>query len=162
MEERAREDKIPYDKWHEKGLLEAAPGNTVHPKYVTQWFLKVQNEYGIYLPWIGYDGWSAKYWVEEMQGHFGKMAMVPVIQGKKTLSAPMYSLKADLKSKLIVYNNNPIDKWCLSNTVVDMDKNGNIQPVKGASRQRIDGMAALLDAYVVLQDHMNDYQNMII
>lgn len=162
LEERAREDKIPYDKWHEKGLLEAAPGNTVHPKYVTQWFLKVQNEYGIYLPWIGYDGWSAKYWVEEMQGHFGKMAMVPVIQGKKTLSAPMYSLKADLKSKLIVYNNNPIDKWCLSNTVVDMDKNGNIQPVKGASRQRIDGMAALLDAYVVLQDHMNDYQNMII
>lgn len=162
LEERAREDKIPYDKWYEKGLIEATPGNTVHPKYVTQWFLKVQNEYGIYLPWIGYDGWSAKYWVEEMQGYFGKVAMVPVIQGKKTLSAPMYSLKSDLKSKLIVYNNNPIDKWCLSNTVIDTDKNGNIQPVKGISRQRIDGMAALLDAYVVLQDHMNDYKNMII
>lgn len=162
LEERAREDKIPYDKWAERDLLRTTPGNKVHPRYVTEWFVEVRDKFGIYLPWIGYDAWSAQYWVEEMAGQFGKDAMIPVHQGKKSLSSPMYSLKADLAAKRIIYNNNPIDKWCLSNTVVDIDKNANIQPSKGKNtRQRIDGTAALLNAYVVLQDKLNDYQNMI-
>ena len=149
LEERIRDDKIPYDKWKERGLLRTCPGNKVHPKYVTQWFLEIRDEYGIYLPWIGYDAWSAEYWVEEMKGYFGEEAMIKVYQGKKTLSSPMKNLGADLKSKLIIYNNNPIDKWCLSNTNTDTDRNGNIQPDKSKKRLRIDGTSALLDAYVV-------------
>lgn len=162
LEKRSREDKIPYDVWRDQGLLRVTPGNSVHPKFVTQWFLEVMNEHGIYLPWIGYDGWSAKYFVEELQGYFGKEATVPVIQGKKTLSGPMKNLGADLESKLIVYGNNPITKWCLTNTSVDIDKkNQNIQPIKSKSRRRIDGLAAMLDAYVVYQDKQQDYMNMI-
>ena len=161
LEERIRDDKIPYDKWKERGFLRTCPENKVHPKYVTQWFLEIRDEYGIYLPWIGYDAWSAEYWVEEMKGYFGEEAMIKVYQGKKTLSSPMKNLGADLKSKLVVYNNNPVDKWCLSNTNVDTDKNGNIQPDKSKKRLRIDGTAALLNAYVVLEQKKNDYLNMI-
>ena len=51
----------------EKGFLRTCPGNKVHPKYVTQWFVEIRDEYGIYIPWIGYDAWSAEYWVEEMK-----------------------------------------------------------------------------------------------
>lgn len=162
LEQRAKEDKIPYNLWHERGYLRTTPGNKVHPKFVTEWFLEVREELDLFIPWIGYDGWSAEYWVEEMKGHFGAEAMIPVIQGKKTLSGPMHNLGADIKAKKINYNNNPIDKWCLSNTTVDMDKNGNIQPHKGTNqRRRIDGTAALLNAYVVLQDKMSEYANMI-
>lgn len=162
LEQRAKEDKIPYDLWQQQGFLRTTPGNSVHAKYVTEWFLEIRDDYGIYLPWIGYDSWSAKYWVEDMQGHFGKDAMVPVIQGKKTLSSPMKLLGADLEKKIIVYNNDPIDKWCLSNTAIEIDKNLNIQPCKTQNqRRRIDGTAALLDAYVVLQDKKNDYLNMV-
>lgn len=162
LEQRAKEDKIPYDLWHDKGYLRTTPGNKVHPKFVTEWFLEVREEFDLYIPWIGYDGWSADYWVEEMKGHFGAEAMISVIQGKKTLSGPMHNLGADMRSKRINYNNNPIDKWCLSNTTVEMDKNGNIQPHKGTNqRRRIDGTAALLNAYVVLEDKMNEYVNMI-
>ena len=162
LEKRTAEDKIPYDIWHEQGLLRTTPGNKVHYKYVTEWFVEMRELHNIYLPWIGYDSWSANYWVEEMYAEFGKDAMIPVIQGKKTLSGPMRSLGADLESNLIVYNNNPIDKWCLSNTSVDVDKNDNIQPAKGnQQRKRIDGTAALLNAYVVLQDKKQDYANMI-
>lgn len=162
LEQRSKEDKIPYDLWHEQGLLRTTPGNSVHYKYVTQWFLEIRDDYGIYLPWIGYDRWSAKYWVEEMEGYFGKEAMVPVAQGKQTLSGPMKLLGADLESKLVNYNNNPIDKWCLSNTAIDIDKNLNIQPNKTKNqRRRIDGTAALLNAYVILQEKRNDYLNMI-
>lgn len=162
LEKRTSEDKIPYDLWRDQGLLRTCPGNTVHYKYVTEWFEEIQSMYGINILWTGYDGWSAKYWVEEMQGIFGQNSMIPVIQGKKTLSGPMKKLAADLEAKLIIYNNNPIDKWCLTNTAIDVDKNDNIQPIKTSNqRRRIDGLAALLDAYVVLQDRMQDYQNMI-
>ena len=162
LDKRAREDKIPYDVWRDQGLLRTCPGNSVHAKYVTEWFQEVMNVHGIYIPWVGYDSWSAKYWVEEMATYFGVQAMVPVIQGKKTLSGPMKKLGADLGSKLINYNNNPITKWCLTNTSVEIDKNNNIQPAKGTSqRRRIDGTAAMLNAYVVLQDKIADYKNML-
>ena len=162
LDKKVKEDKIPYDKWVERGLLRLVPGNKIHPKEVTKWFLEIRDEYGIYLPWIGYDAWSAEYWVEEMCGYFGKEAMIDVHQGKRTLSSPMQNLGADLRAKLVVYNNNPIDKWCLSNTNVDIDKNGNMQPDKSRNlRLRIDGTSALLDAYTVLELKKNDYLNMI-
>ena len=162
LEQRAEEDQIPYVIWKERGYLRTTPGNKIDARYIKDWFVEMQREHKIYLPWIGYDSWGAKYWVDDMAGYFGKNAMVEIRQGKKTLSAPMHSLHADFTAKRVIYNNNPIDKWCLSNTVVDVDKNGNIQPDKGRNqRKRIDGTGALLNAYVALQDNQNDYMNMI-
>lgn len=162
LEKRVNEDKIPYDKWFERGLVRLCPGNSVHQKYVKDWFVELQEQLDIYIPWFGYDSWSAKYWVEDMSDYFGKDSMIPVIQGKKTLSDPMKRLGNDFESKIIVYNNNPIDKWCLTNTSYEEDKNGNIQPHKTSkATRRIDGTAALLDAYVVYQNKQSEYSSMI-
>lgn len=162
LERRVNEDKIPYDKWHERELLRLCPGNKVHQKHVKEWFMEVQEKLDIYITYVGYDAWSAPYWVEDMESTFGESAMIAIHQGKKTLSDPMKRLKNDLSSKLIVYNNNPIDKWCLANTSYEEDKNGNIQPHKTSkATRRIDGTAALLDAYTVLQDKQEEYESMI-
>ena len=162
VEKRVTEDKVPYDMWIERGYVRTCPGNKRSYRDVKAWFVEIQEEYDIYLYLIGYDSWSAVYFVEDMQDYFGKASMVPVIQGKKTLSQPMKALGADLENNLIVYNNNPVDKWCLCNTAVDVDKNDNIQPIKTSNpRRRIDGTATLLDAYVVLQNNMNDYMSLI-
>lgn len=162
LEKRIREDKIPYDIWRDKGYLRTCQGNKVHYKHVLEWFKEVQDELDIYLYKCGYDAWSATYFVEDMKNTFGKSVMEEVIQGKKTLSGPMKSLGADLEKKRIVYNNNPVLKWCLANTSVDIDKNGNIQPAKGnTSTRRIDGMAGLLDAYVELERNLEEYLSMI-
>lgn len=162
LEQRIREDKIPYDTWLENDWMRTCPGNKVHYRYVREWFEQVQNEYDIYLFKCGYDSWSATYFVEDMKDTFGAAVMDPIIQGKKTLSGPMKSLGADLAAKKIVYNNNPILKWCLCNTSVDIDKNNNIQPCKGnTSTKRIDGMAGLLDAYVELENNLEEYEAII-
>ena len=84
--------------------------------------------------------------------------MIPIKQGPYTLSQPMKDLKADLGAGLVIDNNNPIDKICLLNTNSKSDINGNVQPVKTTDpRCRIDGTVALLCAYTVLQDKMDDY-----
>lgn len=162
LEQRVKEDKIPYDLWMEQGLLRTCPGNKVHYRYVKEWYEEVQNELDVFLFRCGYDSWSAMYFVEDMQNTFGKVVMEPVIQGKKTLSGPMKELGADLSKKRIIYNNNPILKWCLANTSVDIDKNDNIQPAKGnLGTRRIDGAAGLLDAYVTLCNNMEEYMSLI-
>lgn len=162
VEKRITEDKIPYDIWIEKGYVRTCKGNKISYKDVKAWFVEIQEKYDIYINMIGYDSWSAAYFVEDMQEYFGKAAMIPIIQGKKTLSQPMKNLGADLENNLIVYNNNPVDKWCLCNTAVDIDRNDNIQPIKTSKpRRRIDGTAALLDAYVVLQNNYNEYMSLI-
>ena len=162
VEKRVKEDHIPYDVWIDQGLMRTCKGNRISYHDVTSWFREVQEEYDVYLYKIGYDSWSAVYWVEEMEQYFGKGVLVPIVQGKKTLSGPMKTLGADLEANMVVYNDHPIDKWCLFNTAVDTDKNDNIQPIKTSiPTRRIDGTAALLDAYVVYQNYLNDYLTMI-
>lgn len=162
LDKRVHEDGVPYDVWKELGYLRTVPGNKVHYKHVVDWFLEMQQVHDIYIQWVGYDSWSATYFVEDMQNTFGKNTMIPVVQGKRTLSGPMKALGADLEAKRINYGNNPITKWCLSNTSVEIDKNDNIQPVKGRSqRRRIDGLACMLNAYVVYLDKGEDYTNLI-
>lgn len=154
--ERVKIEKIPYDKWLERGLIRLCNGNSINYSDVTAWFIEMLNNYGITPLWIYYDNYSAKYWVEEMKSHGFKMERC--IQGAKTLSLPMQQLGADLKAKKINYNNNPILKWCLTNTGVQEDRNGNIVPIKSQSaKQRIDGVASMLDAYVGLYEHYEEF-----
>lgn len=155
-----KEDKIPYDKWKERGLLRLCRGNSISYRDVTEWFLEMVYEYGITPAWIYYDNYSAKYWVEEMESN--GFNMVRCIQGAKTLSLPMQMMGADLQAKKINYDNNPVLKWCLTNTGVQIDRNGNIVPIKSqGARQRIDGTASMLDAYVGLYEHFNEFKNAI-
>lgn len=158
-EQKEREDKVPYSIWKENGYVDFCLGNKINYTDVTNWFIELREKYGIYTLWIGYDKWNAQYWQEEMKQN--SFVLEEVIQGALTMSAPMKLLSADLEKKIINYNNNPILKWCLTNTQIEVDKNDNIRPVKGKNaKQRIDGTVSLIDAYVVLQRHYEDYINM--
>lgn len=162
VEKRVQEDKIPYNIWIEKGYVRTCQGNKVSFKDVRSWFVEIQEQHDIYIWMVGYDAWSATYFVEDMEDYFGKGVMEAVHQGKKTESQPLKCLQADLRSNLIIYNSNPVDRWCLCNAAVDIDKNDNISLMKTSkATRRIDGTAALMDAYVVLQDHINDYMSII-
>ena len=143
------------------GLVRLCRGNLINLSDITAWFAEMMNEYDIYPFKIGYDRYSATYWVKEMEDTFGDV-MYPVAQGKQTLSNPMRMLGVELTAKNIVYDDNPITKWCLSNIAVDIDKNDNIQPCKTSNpRMRIDGGASLLDSYVAYKDFESEYRAMI-
>lgn len=160
LQERIQEDKVPYDKWVDLGYITLCDGVRVQYSDVTNWYKKLRDDYEIYLLWNGYDNWNANYWVEEMKSE--NFTMESVIQGAKTMSSPMKEMRADLTEKKINYGNNPVLKWCLTNTVVKSDENDNIRPIKGRNqRQRIDGTVALIDSLVVYQNHREDYHNLI-
>lgn len=133
FENRVKIDKIPYDKWLARGLLRLCNGNTINYGDVTAWFIEMANEYKIFPAWVYYDSWSAKYWVEEMENNGFKMERC--IQGAKTLSLPLQMMGADLQAKRINYNNNPLLRWCLSNTGVLTDHNGKYCAYQKPSRK---------------------------
>ena len=156
LEFKIKDDKIPYDKWEKRGLVTICEGAKVNYSDVTQWFLRMNDEYKISTLWIGYDPWNTQYWVEEMK-EYG-FEMVEIRQGAKTMSNPMKQLEADLIEKNVIYNNNSVLKWCLCNSSVKRDENDNIRPVKGQKqRARIDGTVSLIIAYCVLFEKLNDY-----
>lgn len=156
LDYKIKEDKIPYDIWRERGLVTVCEGAKIDYTEITNWFLKMNYEYDISALWIGYDPWSSTYWVEEMEE--AGFTMIEVRQGAKTMSNPMKQLEGDLIDKVVNYNNNPILKWCLTNTAVKRDDNDNIRPVKGRQqRARIDGAVSLIIAYCVLFVKMQDY-----
>lgn len=128
LEHKIKDDKIPYDIWEQRGYVTICDGAKVNYTDVTEWYLKLQSEYEISTIFIGYDPWNSGYWIDEMksQGY----EMIEIRQGAKTMSNPMKMLEADLQEKKVNYNNNPVLKWCLTNTEVKRDENDNIRPVK--------------------------------
>lgn len=162
LDKRVREDQVPYDIWKQKGWLRTSPGFRNDYRLILQWFVDEMEQDDIYLFKCGYDRWSAAYLVQSMKERFGDDVMVPVAQGKQTLSGPMKNLAADMTAGRIIYDNNPILKWCMANVAVDVDRNDNIQPCKTSNpRKRIDGFASLLDAYTAYEQNKEDYMNLI-
>ncbi|HPL55685.1 MAG TPA: terminase large subunit [Bacilli bacterium] len=160
LKKRIEEDSVPYDIYLKNGLLTLTEGGQNDFTLVTKWFLKMVQVHNIRPLWVGYDPWNALYWVKEME-EMG-FTMEKVRQGVYSLSEPMKQLEADLKNKLVIYDNNPLLKWNLANTQAKIDINGNIQPSKlGSKFRRIDGAVALIIAYAVLNRYKIEYEGMI-
>lgn len=154
--------EAPYRRWAERGLLTICEGTMVNYADVTAWFVKMRDEYRIDLWKLGYDRALAGYWAEEMVSVFGQSVMEKVAQGPFTWTAPMKELGAMLSDKRINYNDNPMLKWCLSNTGVKSTGTvESIQPVKIQSMRRIDGMVSLLNAYTIYVKYRDDYLNLV-
>jgi len=154
-------DGVDYLEWAKQGLIEICPGNDNDFSYVTNWFVSVVKQYGIKPYKIGYDTALAKYWVKDMEDTGFTMERVP--QRREVMSTPMKLVEADLRSKNINYNANPIDKWCLSNTALDIDKRGLIMPikVKGKPENRIDGCVTMIISYAVLMQYRTEYMKAV-
>lgn len=159
---RRERDNVPYSLWIQQGYMRTCPGNKCDKRIFLEWFKELREQEDLYVLFIGYDPWHIDdTLLREFQAEFGPNCMIPVRQGALTLSQPMKDLKADFEAHRIIYNNNPVDKWCLVNTEVKTDVNGNVQPVKSLdARRRIDGTVALLCGYKVLQDKADVYVNL--
>lgn len=159
---RRERDNAPYSLWVDQGLMRTCPGNKCDKRIFLEWFKELRDQEDLYVMFIGYDPWHIDdTLLREFRAEFGPNSMVPVRQGPLTLSQPMKDLRADFQGHRIIYDDNPIDKWCLANTQIKTDVNGNIQPVKALDgRNRIDGTVALLCAYTVLQDKKDLYINL--
>ena len=149
--------EAPYKLWAEWGWIKICSGASVDYNDVTQWFVDMVKLHDIRPLWICYDAALSGYWVPQMEET--GFVMEKIRQGPFTWTYPMKLLKGAFEEHRIIYQNNPMLRWCLLNTAVkSLNKEGieSIQPVKSASNRRIDGMVSLLNAWTGLQNHSDE------
>lgn len=156
---RVERDFVPYRQWASEGLLRLCPGNKCDKRIFLDWFCELREKEDLYPLFIGYDPWHiSDDLLAQFKMEFGANCMIPVRQGVFSMSEPMKNIKAEFQAGNIVYQNNPILKWCLMNLHSKRDVNNNVQPVKGDSPlKRIDGAVALIIAFKILEDKADSY-----
>lgn len=161
VEELSDSDKKDYLEWAKQGLIHICAGNEVDYSDVVAWYLMLYKKYNIRMFKVGYDNWNAKSFVKEMDEYGFDLERIR--QTPDSMSGPMKKVEADLKSKLINYNRNPIDIWCLKNTVAKINQYAQIMPIKfnDGGNKRIDGAAALIIAYATLDRYRKEYNDIV-
>lgn len=156
--EKTNSKEAPYKLWAEQGWITINEGAMVDYSKVTEWFVRMVQEYDIRPLWVCYDRALSGYWVPEMEGY--GFDMEKTAQGPFTWNQPMREMQAAFHDHRVVYNNNPVLRWCLANTAQKSTKSDSIemiQPVKIQSGRRIDGMVSLLNAWVGYVKHFEDF-----
>ena len=156
--DKTKSKEAPYKLWAEQGWLTICEGAQVDYSKVTEWFVEMVEKYDIRPLWVCYDRALSGYWVPEMT-EYG-FDMEKTAQGPFTWNQPMREMQAAFHDHRVVYNNNPILRWCLANTGKKSTKTDSIemiQPVKIQQNRRIDGMVSLLNAWVGYVKHFNEY-----
>ena len=158
----SKDERKKYEQWIREGRMVVSDGNENDFRHVTAWFVMLYREYGIRFFKVGYDKWSAVYWVKEMEDDT-PFDCVRVSQEFGSMSQPMSLVEADLKSKLINYNDDPIDKMCLENTAMEMNPKADIRPVKvqGKDEKKIDGAVTMIIAYRIYIDNRTEFLEMV-
>jgi len=157
----SEKDKKMFKEWIRQGHITVCPGNENDFSLVTAWYVKLYKTYGIRVYKTGYDKWSSTYWVKEMDGYGFDCQRVSQEFG--AMSDPMKLVEADLKSGLINYNNNPVDKWCLENTALRLSSKEEIMPIKvqGQEDKKIDGAVTLIIAYRIYIDNRTEFLQLV-
>jgi phage terminase large subunit-like protein len=142
IDDRVKKDRIPYDVWKRDGFITATKGNTIDHKLIRQTILNARGQYQIEE--IGFDSWNATQLSNELIED--GLKLIEVRQGYKTLSEPMKELMALVLKKAVEHFGNPVLSWNASNVAAEQDPAGNIKPDKERSREKIDGIVALIMA----------------
>ena len=150
--------EAPYRLWAKQGHLTLCDTATVDYNAVTAWYVKMVQERDIRPLWVCYDAALSGYWVPQMTDTGFDMERIR--QGPVTWTYPMKRMKGLFEDGLIVYQNNPMLRWCLSNTAAKASNQkgiDSIQPEKITANRRIDGMVSLLNAMVGYYNHEEEF-----
>ena len=142
-------DGVPYQAYVQRGILTLSGESFVDYKDVYQWFTKLIEEYRIYPLKVGYDRYSAQYLVQDMEAY--GFNTDDVFQGEN-LTPVITEVDGLIREGRFDFGDNDLLKIHLLNSALKQNNETNRKRlVKISATQRIDGMAALLDAMCVRQ-----------
>lgn len=139
---RTKNDGVNYMQWAADGQLTLTPGNVTDYAYIKKKLMDLRLIYNIRS--IGYDPYNASQLVIELQDE--GLPCEPFRQGFISMSAPTKRLEELVLGKQIDHGNNPLLRWQCGNVAISFDPAGNIKIDKKNSKEKVDGMVALVMA----------------
>lgn len=146
-------DKLPaamrlkYEDFIKEGSLIVLEGTVLDMMEVYDDLCNFVNEVGYDVMCLGYDPYNAKEFVNRWQQEFGEFGLVKVIQGVKTESVPLGELKKLAEERMLLFDEE-LMSFTMGNCITLEDTNGNRKLLKKRHDQKIDNVAAMMDAYV--------------
>ena len=142
IEKRIKNDRVPYDVWVKEGLIKVTPGNVIDYRVIFNDIMELRDRFVIQE--VAYDPWGATQLAVELQDN--GFNMIQFRQGFASMAAPTKELMALTLQKKLRHGGNAVLRWMANNMVVKQDPAGNLKPDKGKSKEKIDGMVALIMA----------------
>ena len=139
---RSERDGVDYVTWKNQGHIIATDGDVADYNFIKEKINELSKKYRIQS--IAYDRWNASQLVIDLQNDGANMD--PFGQGFVSMSAPTKELEKLIIGKQIIHNDNPCMNWMLSNVAIQEDPAGNIKIAKNKSKEKVDGMVALVMA----------------
>lgn len=139
--------RIKYDQFINEGSLIVMEGTVLDMTEVYEDLDKHIVDRGYDIRSFGYDPYNAKDFVERWASENGPFGIEKVIQGAKTESVPLGELKKLSEERMLLFDEN-LMTFCMGNCIVMEDTNGNRKLLKKRHEQKIDSVAAMMDAYV--------------
>ena len=153
-----------YHEWATAGLLTITEGNDIDLSKVADWFYNLYKTYNIKLWKCGYDQKFAKDFLNRMEFYGWSKAsgeMVMILQNAQTLSNAIKLLEADLTHRLVNFNDNEVDKWCLKNACLKVDNLGQCLIIKSEPSRRIDGAVCKAILWEMYRQNRTEWRQMI-
>lgn len=149
-----------YIEWAQAGLLKIYPGNYLDVTVIADWFADLYREYGLRAYKVGFDVKFATEFLNRMEQYGFDTEMV--YQSAEVLNQPIKMVEADLKSQLII-GNNEIDKWCFGNSSLKIDNRGNglIVKVDNQVSRKIDGAVTTVILYEIFRRYRSEFMDNI-
>lgn len=148
---RITEDKVPYDRWAERGDLEILPGNSIDQRFIAKRIIELSKEFDIRE--IAFDpGWSRE--LENLLLDEG-MTMVEMRQTMDSYTAPMHETERLIVEGLLCHGNNEVLNWAMDNLCTRRNWKKQIMPDKESSTERIDPACSLFMAIARMMVHAN-------
>lgn len=140
---RAKKDRMPYDLWRDEGALIATEGDAVDHGAIRKAIQELGQDYLIQE--VAVDAWNAHKLITELEQQDG-FIVARMSQGYGAMTAPTKELDALYRRRQIRHGGQPVLAWCADNVSLDKDPYDNWKPSKKRSRERIDGIVALVMA----------------
>lgn len=153
-----------YAEWVKDGFIEVHDGNEIDLTKVADWFYFLAKKYNIKLYKCGYDQKFSRDFLNQME-YYGWSKkdgdMEIILQEAKTLSNAINLVEADLKSQIINYNENPVDRWCFSNSCLKMNDLRQALVIKTENAKKIDGTVTLVSLYEMFRRYRSDLKKLL-
>lgn len=149
-----RNEVAPYQEWVEQGYILTTPGNIVDYGAIKRVIYELQEKCQIHG--IGYDEWNAWETTAELAGN--GLNMQKVLPRFGWQSNPTKRIEMMVLAKEITLDANPVLLWNFRNIALDYDSQDNVKPNKQKSAEKIDGVAAMVDAIFVWLQYLGTPQ----
>lgn len=139
--------RIKYDEFINEGTLIVMEGTVLDMMEIYDDLDQHILDVGYDVRCFGYDPYNAKEFVERWIKENGEFGVEKVIQGSKTESVPLGELKMLAEDRLLLFDES-LMQFAMGNCIVLEDTNGNRKLYKRRQDEKIDNVAAMMDAYV--------------